>query len=307
MKHELAKYYFSSDQTVSATEAVRKFSHIRQLAEDHPVHISTNRGDQQTLLSRRFYEDLISPRKDGDDLNYKVQLDLVLDTVDTVIIILDRDMHIVKMNLAARRVLSLSDYAIGGQAISSPITPQHQYILSRAETVMRTGAAQRFETVASYDENQIRSIRIIPWQGGVAIFSDDATANRDLRKLKAHHHAVASALSTFQDLGSGVFDGSGRLQSVSAGFKKLLETDDSETLLGMRFLSLFSSESCEILDRHMFTSEKTVNLQVDLIAAGTRALPCELALSGYWDHGDGRCHAFAIRPLSPRPPSEEPR
>ena len=295
---EMNHHYFSQSHVVTATESVRNFSRIRQQAERHPVHIRANNGAEQTLLSKDAYTGLIAQHGAEDDIDYRAKLDLVLDSIDTHVTILDHDMNVRRMNLAVRRAMKLPDVPPNTPTHNVTDTAYHEYVLSRAKSVSESGIAQRFEASAPYDRERVRSVRILPWQGGVAIFSKDVSDAFRLRELKAHRKALTETLSLFEGVGQGIIDGSGRLADVSDGLVAMLAAPNKDAVIGSRLLSLFTPESHAALEPLLFRSQSAQKCEVDLIVQGISTVRCEFALSAYWLESDGRSHAFTMRTLS---------
>ena len=100
-------------QVVTATALIRHFAvHSRQ-AMTEPVHIMNHGHVGLTLIATDLFHRLAGDQPATSGPDQDAQLEILLDMIPTQVLLTDRDLKPVRVNLAARRRLGISEKHVG--------------------------------------------------------------------------------------------------------------------------------------------------------------------------------------------------
>ncbi len=291
-------YLDKSHHVVPATKFVRDFASYAQLAFNEPVHILKHGRPSLSLVATNRLQGLLDP---GDNAEYhatsSTKLDMVLDHIKTLVMILDDQLHILRVNLAAREALKLSEDVLGASLQSLITDPRQEFIMRALERVRDTGVAENIE-FDSFDR-PIRTFQcyIMNFPGGLAMLTEDVTHTAALRNADAIADAYAGLLEVTPGLAHGMLNVRGMISSASQSLSDLLNTA-KDRLIGMRLTALCeTSFRGEVGDRleALLASAEPFTAHVKLLGQGARVIPAVLSAYSHINYGRKPGATFLIR------------
>lgn len=291
-------YSDKSHHAFPATKFVRDFASYAQMAFNEPVHILKHGRPSLSLVATNRLQGLLHS---GDSTEYhaisSTKLDMVLDHVKTLVMILDDQLHILRVNLAAREAFKLSEEVLGASLQSTITDARQEFILRALERVRDTGVAENIE-FDSFDR-PIRTFQcyITTFPGGLAMFTEDVTHTVALRNADAIADAYAGLLEVTPGLAHGMLNVRGMISSASQSLSDLLDTAE-DRLIGVRLTALCeTSFRGEIGDRveALLSSAEPFSTHVNLLPQGSKVIPAVLSAYPHVNYGRKPGATFLIR------------
>ena len=286
-------------QVVTATNFVRNFAAYARNATTEPIHIFNHGRPAWSLVAT---EDLVrlvdASSEDQGEGRLKAKLDIVIDTVPTLIIMVDRDLNILRANLAARNFLQLSDDEIRGAALSDLLDEQKQaFVHQAARRVRDTGVIETFEMDSVDAPVRTFQVKIVPSPGGIAIFADEITHALAIRHADGVASALARAVDASPMLARVMVNMRGVIVSVSPGFAALTGIDEAR-ILGLRFSAMFDAKSRgDMADgvEALLSDGQSFTGVANLLTHDARPQPVLVSGSSYSDYNKGIGALFLLQ------------
>jgi PAS domain-containing protein len=161
--------------SATATQLVRDFPEVRRMADFGPVRITSHGRTELVMLSPSEFAQIANG--DSADVNRLAgKLTIVLDNIDTAVLIFDETLHVRAANPAMCQLVDSDEGQIIGLHATELVShPSHRYTADRLAEVHRSGCAEVLTTASARDLTRTLQIRLKPWPGGVALFADDIT------------------------------------------------------------------------------------------------------------------------------------
>ncbi|HEX7873856.1 MAG TPA: PAS domain-containing protein [Sphingobium sp.] len=241
------------------------------------------------MIATDYLARLSDPRgaasESGED---KMALSLVLDAIPTQVIMVDRDLRVARINQAARHGLQIHDADIHGTPLGQIVSDmRYRFILRAVERVRDTGISETLEVDTPNSPPRSFHIKIEWFADGLAIFSDETTAQTLVRA----RHDVADTYETLMDalpgLARGAINPRAVITASSRALADLVQTDP-DRIVGMRLSSLFhTSARTAVADAiEALLDDKTpFTMEAMLQADGTQTTPVTLSASANPTHG----------------------
>ena len=236
-----------SGKIVSATVFVRNFGAYARTAGSEPIHILNHGRPAWSLIATDQFMRLADAGSGGTEgAQDRLALSMVLDTIDTQVIMTDALLAVLRMNMAARHALLLTEDDVRGMPLDRVfVDPGYHVLLRAAERVRDTGVNETLDLDTTVPPLRAFRVRVERFGEGLVIFAADISAQTQVR----HRHAIASAYEALMDalpgLARGTINPRGIIRTASPALAALVQTDPAR-IVGMRIASLFH------------TSERTV-------------------------------------------------
>lgn len=233
-----------SGQIVTATDLVRHFAAHSRRALNEPVHIMNHGNISLSLISTELFRQLSSEQMQvPDDSRLAAKLDVLLDLIPTQVILVDHELKLIRINLAARRRIEVSEEEVRGLPLPQILNELiHHFSMRRLERVRDTGVLEEFELTPSDQSSLVYRVRIIPLLKGFALLADEITDKVILREQNARAAAYENLIDGLPGLARGTFNIRGIVTETSPMLGALIHSDESR-IVGVRFAALFDAAS----------------------------------------------------------------
>lgn len=289
---------FSAPSSATLTEVVRDMPRVRALLEHGAVQITSHKRNEFVMVPQSEFERLTSlSGSDADGIDGKLRL--VLDTVSSLILIMDRTMRIQRVNKA---FLDYFTYQVGDvvghQFANLAQTASDNYVMICARQVLESGQEKTFEMASSHREGRFFRFTIRPWPGGVALFADDITEQSRATEHLMQELARDQASKEIPGVGSGVVDASGTIRNASLGLAKLFGVR-RRLLIGASIYRVLSPDCRERVEACLHRSGlATETIDITYLADGSELANARMACSPFSSGRFQDCNAIIIQDCS---------
>lgn len=281
-------------RSVSATQLVRDLAGIRALAIEGPVAITSHNRTELVLLSAQRFAEMAADGPEADARVLDAKLTTLLDSLDTHVAILERDLRIRRINRAMRLVFELEGEATRGLPIGNVFPAENApFLVKRLREVVASGKIAEFDFASAVRPGRTIHARMVPWAGGVVYLGDDVTDRMAGIERDLELSAVRAALTTLGDHGSGSIDEKGTILAADAGFGRLIGAE-VEQIAGRRFVSLFDPAQRAQLEKAIGTFGKSRIVEVGYLRNGVSIGQARLVLAPFFSGAGHPRHAFVI-------------
>lgn len=263
-----------SAQIVTATDLVRHFAAHSRRALHEPVHIMNHGNIGLSLISTELFRQLSAGQMlIPDDSRLAAKLDVLLDLVPTQVILVDQDLKLLRINLAARRRIEVSEEEARSLPLSQILDESiHHFSMRMLERVRDTGIPEALELSPPNQPSLIYSVRIIPLLKGFVLLADEIIDRVTLREQDARTAAYENLIDGLPGLARGTFNIRGVVTKMSATLAALIHSDESR-IIGVRFATLFDASNRGAVSdaiEALLTSGKPFSLAASLLGSAAR-------------------------------------
>lgn len=285
--------------TVSATQLVPDLAAIRTLASGGPVGVTSHGRTELIVLNAHRFAELSASASSPETETFEAKLSIVLETIDTRVVIVNHDLSVQRINRAMRLVLGLSDEPFLGRKLIDLLPPATgRFVIKRMTEVYESGRAAEFDFVSTLNPGRTIHARMVPWPGGIAYFSDDITDRLHSIERSMEFDALRRAFAAFGNRGSGSVARDGAIQTADAGLAAMTGADAGQ-LEGRRFVSLFDTSARSKIETAMTWSDaKPGVLDVGFLRRGVEIGDARLSLAPYFAHNGSPRYAFCLEEFS---------
>lgn len=233
-----------SGRIVTATDLIRHFAAHSRHALSEPVHIMNHGHVNLSLISTELFLRLSEGAMTvPDDSRLAAKLDVILDMIPTLVILADEQLNLVRINLAARRRIEVSEEEVRGVHLSQILTePTHHFSIRALERVRDTGVPEEFELSPPNRPSLVYRVKVTPFPRGFALLVDEITDRVSLREQDARIAAYENLIDGGPGLARGNFNVRGMVTNISSALATLIRTDETR-IIGVRFATLFDASS----------------------------------------------------------------
>jgi PAS domain S-box-containing protein len=284
----------STESSVTATQLVRDFPEARRLIDKGPVHVTSHGRTDVVMLSPQDYAALTDKqRPDASRIEWK--LSLVLDSIDTHVVILDELLNIRRANRPFGEFLAMAaDDLVGRNFASLATRPSDQFIIQRLTEVLRSGQPEVLVVPSSQDPTRIFRATMKPWPGGVALFAEDITERERSRDRKIADDATDAAADALGGIGFAQVQSNGTILSSTLALAHMLGSP-ADCLTGARLQNLLDPGCRSLVDDALKeTSSDARCYQVRYLRQGVTLMPAALSVTPYWTAEHHACAAIAL-------------
>lgn len=230
-------------QVVTATALIRHFAvHSRQ-AMTEPVHIMNHGHVGLTLIATDLFHRLAGDQPATSGPDQDAQLEILLDMIPTQVLLTDRDLKPVRVNLAARRRLGISEKHVGKLFLSQMLESSDAHFLLRAlERVHDTGVPETFEHNVAGPPPLVCRVQAAAFPGGFIVLVDEIADRVTLRAQDARIAAYEDLIDGLPGLARGAFNVRSVITDISPALAALVGTQKGR-LAGTRFATLFDASA----------------------------------------------------------------
>ena len=231
-------------RVVTATALIRHFAvHSRQ-AMSEPVHIMNHGHVGLTLMATELFHRLAGDQSTpAEPVHQDAQLEILLDMIPTQVLLTDRDLKPVRINLAARRRLGISEKHIGRLFLPEMLDGSDSHFLLRAlERVHDTGMPETFEHNVAGPPPLVYRVQAAAFPGGFIVLVDEIADRVTLRAQDERIAAYEDLIDGLPGLARGAFNVRTVITDISPALAALVGTEKGR-LAGTRFATLFDASS----------------------------------------------------------------
>lgn len=268
-------------RSVSSTQLVRDLPGVKQQLDKGPLQITSHGRDEFVVLSNDDFDQLRNlvgvdaKRLDG-------KLTTVLESIDTMVMLFDKDLNIRRANRALCDYFGFDPQSLIGTPISDLlVTPTDQYVFHRVKSVLESGTPERFELPSSHRQNRYINHLITPWPNGVAHFASDVTERTEARDLALAFAAQQTAIRGIDGVALANLDHQGRFVGTSGSLQTLLASS-AEQIEGTSILSIVDAEHRSMVQKMLaFTDKPNKTAEIRYLHKGTDLHRARISLSPY--------------------------
>lgn len=284
----------SEAYTATATQLVRDFPEVRRLSEYGPVQITSHGRTELVMLSPGQFAQMAGGFN-GDAKRIESKLKLVLDTIDTAVLVFDEHLHVRKANQAMCQLVDSDEASLVGLHASALVThASHRYTIDRLAEVHRSRCAETLAAASTRDNSRTLQITIKPWPNGVALFADDVTDRMRFGDLVSGNEMMDDSLACLGGIGTAHIRSCGTILSTSRGLVEMAGSSRS-ALIGARVQNLFAAPSRAVMnDALLNQSEGPKRYQIEYLKKGVDPTPATLVVTSYWTAEHHACAAIAL-------------
>lgn len=257
-------------ETASATDFVRHFGQYAATSLRQPIYITQHGRVNWALVSADLMAKL--ERVKEGELSSDARLDLILDSIATLVIQFDDALNIAQMNLAARRHFQLSDAQSHDAHLSDLFRSATQkYLVDVCRRVAESGNAETFEIDSDLYPGRTLNIQVVKAPVGVVLTADVASQTVLVRRTYAAATAASAAADATDILGRGRINVRGTITSANETLAALARTT-VDKITGLRLASLFDQETRNAVRdgvETMLTTGESFSIDANLLD-GTR-------------------------------------
>jgi PAS domain-containing protein len=228
-------------ELATATDFVRHFGHYAASSRNKPVYIAQHGRVGWALLSAAQMTRL--SETEGEATGQDARFDILLDSLSTIVVIVDTDLQITRMNCAGRRHFQVPE--IGPNPVSFwTLLNEHKraFIGQVCTRVLNSGDPETFEIDSARYPGRTLQFQIMPFPSGLAILADVVTQATRSRQLSSAAAASDMAIDAATSLGRGRVDVRGTITHVNDNLTALAQST-AEKITGLRLSALFEQGS----------------------------------------------------------------
>jgi nitrogen-specific signal transduction histidine kinase len=208
-----------------------------------------------------------------DDSRLAAKLDVILDMIPTHVILADEQLNLVRINLAARRRMEVSEEEVRGMPLTQILTrPAHHFGARALERVRDTGVAEEFDYCPPDQPSLIYRIKATPFPRGFALLTDEITDRMALREQEERMAGYEKLIDSWPGLARGIFNIRGIVTGISPALAKLIQADESR-MMGVRFATLFDAANRGAISdavEALLTDGKPFSFAAALLSSGAQ-------------------------------------
>lgn len=257
-------------ETASATDFVRHFGQYAATSLRQPIYITQHGRVNWALVSAELMAKL--ERAKAGELSNDARLDIILDSIATLVIQFDETLNISQMNLAARRHFQLSDAEAHTAHLTTLFRSATQkYLIDVCRRVAESGNAETFEIDSDLYPGRTLNVQVVKSPAGVVLTADVVSQTVLVRRTYAAATAASAAADATDILGRGRINIRGTITSANETLAALARTT-LDKITGLRLASLFDQETRNAVRdgvEAMLTTGESFSIDANLLD-GTR-------------------------------------
>lgn len=284
-------------ELASATEFVRHFGHYAASSRNKPIYIAQHGRVGWALLSAAQMTRLSTT--DATAMSPDARFDIMIDSISTIVFIIDREFRITRINVAGRRHFQISDSAMSPGDFRELLSANNRdFIADVCTRVLDSGDSETFEIESARYPGQTLSFQIMPFPNGLAILADVVTQATRIRQATAAAAAAELAIDATDLLGRGRIDVRGSITSANHNLVSLAHST-IDKVMGLRLTALFQPEPQHIIRDaidDVLNSGRGLSLQAKMLTGNADPMPVTIGLGAERDGGSIIGAAFMILP-----------
>ena len=233
---------------ITATQLVRDFAEAAKEAALGDLAITKHGKVEYRLINEYRYTALTCGEAADSAIDYsrlKDELKTVLDSVRTLVIILDDEQRILRANRAmCERLAKQEEDLIGLHVLELELSPQLHHVSTRIKNVTRSGEKDTFDVHPSAPDERFFKCMIKRLPSGVAVFMDDKTDRRELDRRTFEYAARKKSIAALGTIAVANVRDDGEIISMTGGLPELIESTNG-ALLGSKIQAMLDPESRE--------------------------------------------------------------
>ncbi len=265
------------------------------MADQGPVQITSHGRTELVVLNPGHFAQ-IAGRRNDDANRLEGKLAIVLDAIDTAILLFDDNLCVRRANPAMCSLLDTDEDQLVGLPASSLVThPSHRYTIDRLAEVYRSGHAEVVTAASARDVTRTLQIMLKPWPNGVALFADDITDRMRLGDMVVGESMMDQSLASMGGVGTAHVRSCGTILSGSLGLAQMVGTNP-QALVGARLQNLLSPQSRIVVNEALLkASDGPSRYQIEYLKNGVSGASATVVVTPYWTAEYHACAAVALQ------------
>lgn len=265
------------EHCVTASQLVRNFGVWQDHATRHPVYIMHRGRPRLAIASIDILEALCAPGIGRTE--WMAERDVLLDAIDDIVVLLDRNDRVIVANHAARAFLKITADRARGQLLAA-IAPAAlaMFLESTVRRVCDTGITERLEIGSGVAR---MGLTVAPLASGTAIIARDLSCRDALETAQSALDAVDTALAEIEGVAKVRVNTRGHIVHPTRSFIRITGLPEA-TLAAVRFVSLIEVGSrvavAEAVER-VIRQDRPCAIDARLLVNGRSPLPVRIGLS----------------------------
>lgn len=286
-------------KVVSATAFVRNFGAYARNAGAEPIHILNHGRPAWSLVTTEQLERLAEAQSgpSGSESD-RLTLNKVLESIHTSVIVVDRQLRIVRINSLGRKGLNVENEDAIGVPLARLLTDQRfSFILRAVERVRDTGINEELDVDTFTVPVHSYHMKIEQFPEGIAILSEDVTAQALARERYSAASIYEELMDALPGLARGTINARSVIVSASTALSHLVQTD-ADRIVGMRLTSLFhATVRGEVTDavEALLADRKPFTLDTSLQTGGMNTMAVTLSATPNPLHGNDDGAIFLLQ------------
>lgn len=286
-------------ETATATDFVRHFGHYAASSQAKPIYIAQHGRVGWALLSAAQMTRL--SESDSKTLACDVRFDILLDSISTIVLLLDESLRITRFNSAARRYFGIAGPVGSLLTLPKLIDGDHPtFIAETCTRVLTSGDTETFDIESERYPGKTLRFQVISFPAGLMVLADSVTQATRMRKLSAASAASDMAIDAAAMLGRGRVDVRGTIITVNERLTCLAQSAPDK-MIGLKLPALFGQGSRngirDALER-LLTNGEAFSIEASVLNRKGDSLPVTMGVGPERDGGSITGAAFVIIPRS---------
>lgn len=286
-------------EMATATDFVRHFGHYAATSKSKPIYIAQHGRVGWALLSAAQMTRLTEAETTAqvDD----VRFDILLDSVSTIVLLVDPDFRITRLNSAAKRYFEIAEPIDNLVSFAKVLDGDyHAFIAETCTRVLKSGDTETFDIESERYPGRTLHFQVIPFPAGLMILADAVTQATHMRKHSAASAASDMAIDAAALLGRGRVDVRGTIITVNENLTGLAGST-ADNMMGLRLPALFEQGSRngirDALDA-LLTNGDAFSIEASMLNNTGDNAPVTIGVGAERDGGCITGAAFVIIPRS---------
>jgi hypothetical protein len=282
-------------ERASATDFVRHFGHYAASSLSKPVYIAQHGRVGWALLSAAEMTRLSAA--ESETASPDARFDIMVDSISTIVFLIDHDFQITRINCAGRRHFQLPEGASGLKDFRELLSINNRDFIGDVCTrVLNSGDSETFVIESARYPGQTLNFQIIPFPSGLAVLAEVGTQAARVRQATSAAAAAELAMDATGSLGRGRIDVRGGITSANNGLAALTN-NATDKVVGRHLPTLFeqgSRTSVREAVEEVLNSGRAFSLQVEMLNGCEEPVPVMMGLGAERDGGSIIGAAFII-------------
>jgi hypothetical protein len=279
----------------TATNFVRHFGHYAATSLNKPVYIAQHGRIGWALLSAAEMTRLSG--SENDTSSQDARFDILLDSISTIVLLVDQDLRITRMNSAGRRHFQVPDFGASPISLTALLQDNNRvFVADICKRVLNSGDTETFEFDSGRHPGRMMRFQIMSFPSGLAIMADMVTQATQSRLLSSAAAAADVAIDATLSLGRGRVDVRGTIMGVNGNLVAMAQST-AEKVTGLRLPALFEQGSRnsvrDALD-DLLDSGNPFSIEAMMLNGSAKPLPVTVGAGAERDHGMIAGAAFIV-------------
>lgn len=284
-------------ELATATNFVRHFGHYAASSLTKPVYIAQHGRIGWALLSAAEMTRLSG--SDGEPNSQDARFDILLDGISTIVLLVDADLRITRMNFAGRRHFQIAEVSATPVSLMTLLHDNKRTFIGEVcLRVLNSGDTETFDIDSARFPGRTLRFQIMSFPAGLAILADDVTQAAQVRMASSAAVATDAAMDAMTVLGRGRVDIRGTISQVNDNLTALAESS-ADKVMGLKLSALFEQVSrTRVRDAMdgLLESGQPFSIEAAMLNSSSKAVPVTVGAGAERDGASITGATFIVMP-----------